>query len=81
MDLRRKRKILLASVWVIGALVILGTVWKMSWLTAMAVAAMAGWLVLAFLWWRCPHCGMGLGRLDKKTRCPYCDSALYEEDL
>ena len=31
--------------------------------------------------WRCPHCGMGLGRLDKKTRCPYCDSALYEEDL
>ena len=79
MDLKRKRSILRVSIWVIGALVILGVLMERTWLTAAAVAVMVGWMVLTFFWWRCPHCGMGLGRLDRKTHCPYCGESIWGE--
>lgn len=44
------------------------------------VPAVLIWLLLYVMWWRCPHCGRGLGRFHFGTHyCPYCGDELYDD--
>lgn len=38
------------------------------------------WVVLCYKWWRCPHCGRSLGRIELGvSHCKYCGHELSDE--
>ena len=41
------------------------------------VVFLIGYLILALVWWRCPHCNSYLRKLSPfATYCPYCGNKL-----
>jgi integral membrane sensor domain MASE1 len=74
---RRQSVLALASVACLALMVLLlasgraGTPWFTG--TAVAVAALA---LAAFFNWRCPACGVYLGRKPRYDACPRCGAAL-----
>ncbi len=71
MSLKEKWVVSFGAVIVGGALLFLGILRELEALTAIAVALLTAGLALNFLWWRCPHCGVTLGR-NYGRYCQYC---------
>ena len=81
MNLRQKKIILVISfsILMIALMIVRYTSVSDILYVFLAIAAFV-WLALFVFWWRCPHCGRGLGRLHFGTSyCPYCGNELYDD--
>lgn len=48
--------------------------------TAISFLALAGFFLVDFLYWRCPHCGRNLGRLGECGEyCTHCGKELFTD--
>ena len=42
--------------------------------------ALAGYIIVWAVLWRCPYCGMPLGRMDSAKFCKHCGKKLYRSE-
>jgi len=77
MDLKRKKKLLGGTVWLLYLPVILGWILRTVWVMLLSVPLVLVWAVLVVVHWRCPACGTRLPRPDMKFKCcPQCGKDL-----
>ena len=80
MDINKAKRLiygLLAVAFLCMALAFIGDVLR-EWLLYGFMVLIVAFAVCLFLFWRCPHCGKHLGRMDNAEFCKHCGEKLYE---
>jgi hypothetical protein len=76
-SLREKKGFLNGLLCCVCVLILLSVLIRSYWILALGVAATVLFMVLFWKWWRCPACGMHLGRMEAQGRfCTHCGQAI-----
>lgn len=76
-SLREKKWILNGLLCCAGVLILFFGLIQSYWILALAAAVIVLFMVLFWNWWRCPACGMHLGRMEAQGKfCIHCGQAI-----
>ena len=81
MDLKKAKKLIYGLVVAAFLSMALGFIWETlrEWLLYGFMILMGTCFACLLLFWRCPHCGRHLGRMDNAKFCKHCGEKLYGE--
>ena len=66
------------GLFVVLAVLTLLTSGTIQWiLMILTLVALVGYVAVWSILWRCPHCGMLLGRMERAAYCKHCGKRLY----